>query len=211
MAVFAVDRALLRDVLLPELTLAPGRGVMARVVAAQGGRGTLSIAGYLLEAELPLELRAGQELRLEVRDLDEHRVLLGIADHPDGATEEPAAPPPQTPPQTPLPASPPVTLPGGATVRAVADEDERTAGAQGAATGRHTLALSYEGPQLGTVELRLELDPGALRVAVVLSPGDPLHRGAASADALREALADAVARTVSVTVTPRRRPLDLYA
>src|SRR5579875_1985175 len=101
MSVLALDLALVRDVLLPGLTLSPGRGMMARVVAAdEGSGGTLAIAGYLLEAELPRELAAGQSLRLVVRDVSEDRVLLAVAAHD--------APAPGTAPGTPQPLAAPI-------------------------------------------------------------------------------------------------------
>jgi hypothetical protein len=211
MPVLAVDLALVRDVLLPDLRLTVGRAVMARVVSPGGAggsnaRGTLSIAGYLLAAELPPGVKAGQELRLEVRDIDANRVLLGIADHPEA---EAAAPPPAA-----HVAMPPIPLPGGATLRIVEDpgEDEDGGGRRGSGEGgSRTLALRLDGVALGAVDLRFELDPATLRVGVALSPGAALEAATREVDALRGALAAGADRAVSVTVSPRRDPLDVYA
>jgi hypothetical protein len=196
MQTLAVDLALLRDVLLPGVRIAPGRALMARVVAAESGRGSLSIAGYLIEAELPKHVRAGQDLRLEVRDISAERVLLQISDSGQTAPSPPAE----------------VPLPGGGTLTVTerdAQGDSRGGGGGGA--GSLSVALRYDAPALGPVDLHFELAPGALRVGVTVSAGDPLQRAQADADTLRTALAAALGHAVSVTVSPRRDPIDVYA
>src|ERR1700760_4665348 len=119
----AVDLRALRVLVGPDIKIVPGRAVMARVVAPQqpGGRGSLSIAGYLLEAELPENVRAGDDLRLVVRDVSAERVLLTITNPHEAASAQQAAAAqagsvhPQPPdPSIPLP---PVPLPGGASVQ----------------------------------------------------------------------------------------------
>jgi len=100
----AIDPRVLRALLTPEIKIVPGRAMMARVVVADGnGRGSLSIAGYLLEAELPKDVRTGDDLRLVVRDVSPDRVLLGIADQ----HQEPAAAAANAPP---IPIAAPVAL-----------------------------------------------------------------------------------------------------
>ena len=90
-APLAVDLLLLRTALTPDIRIAPGRALMARVVTADGdGRGALSIAGAVFEAELPKQVRAGEDLRLVVRDVSSDRVVLQLADQ----TAPPLAPPP---------------------------------------------------------------------------------------------------------------------
>ena len=190
-----MDLRVLRALLAPELRIAPGRALMARVVSADGsGRGSLSIAGFLLEAELPKHVRAGDDLRLVVRDVSAERVLLGMSEPTQ--TQPPTLPPP------------PVALPGGGAVR-VTERDPEPQGHS--APGMHTVSLRYDAPALGAVDLRFELSPGALQVAVTVAPGDPLDGAQAGAQALRDALADAVGRPVSVTVNARREPVDIYA
>jgi hypothetical protein len=198
MQTFAVDLALLRDVLLPGVRIAPGRALMARVVDAQSGRGSLSIAGYLIEAELPRHVKTGQELRLQVRDISAGRVLLQITDPGHTAL----APPP--------PAE--VPLPGGATLTVTERDRQGDSGeTSGSASSLHSVALRFAAPALGPVDLRFELAPGTLRVAVTVSAGDSLQRAQADADTLRAALTAAVGHAVSVTVAPRRDPIDVYA
>ena len=83
---------------------------MARVVTADGsGRGALSIAGALFEAELPKQVRAGEDLRLVVRDVSSDRVVLQLAD--------------QAP--TPLAAPTPIPLPGGGALKVLEHEQQR--------------------------------------------------------------------------------------
>jgi hypothetical protein len=188
----AVDLLLLRALETPGLRIVPGRALMARVVQADGaGRGALSIAGLVIEAELPKNVRTGQELRLVVRDVSGGRVLLSLSD------QEPVAAPPAS-----------VLLPGGGGVR-VSEREASPAGA--GADGVHTLALRYDAPTVGAVDLHFRLDAGSLQVAVTVAAGEPLQFATAAADSLRQALSDTVERTVSVTVEGRYEPLDVYA
>jgi hypothetical protein len=167
--------------------------MLARVVSTDGlGRGSLSIAGALIDAELPEHVKAGQELRLVVREVGADRVVLSLSD-------QMVAPPPA-----------PVELPGGGMVR-VNDDPEGGGATAGASRGSQRLNLRYDAPTLGPVDLRFELDAGSLRVVVALTPGDSLRLGQDRADELRHALGASLDRTVTVTVTPRREPLDLYA
>jgi hypothetical protein len=191
----AVDLMLLRSVLGTEMKIAPGRGLMAHVMRADGsGRGAISIAGAVLEAELPTHVRAGQDVRLVVRSVSADRVVLSLSD-------QPLAPPP-------LP--PAIPLPGGGSIRIVDSEDER-ASARGQRPGRQMLALRYDAPALGPVDLRFDLDPGSLRLAVTLDAGEPLRRAQTEAVSLRQALEDNVDRSVGLKLLPRPGALDVYA
>jgi hypothetical protein len=188
----AIDLQILRSLLLPDLKIVPGRALMARVVQADGsGRGSLSIAGYLLEAELPKDVDSGQDLRLVVRDVTAGRVLLAISPQPDAAPAHAAEP---------APASPPVPLPGGGTFTVTQRDEGRPAGAP---ADSHALTLRYDAPALGPIDLRFELDPASLRLGITLAQAD--------ADSLRAALVEATGRAASVTITPRREPLNVYA
>jgi hypothetical protein len=192
----AVDLMLLRSVLGTEIKITPGRGLMAHVMRADGsGRGAISIAGAVLEAELPKHVRAGQDVRLVVRSVSADRVVLSLSDQ----ALAPASPPPSIP------------LPGGGSIRIVDSEEEEQGHARGQRSGRQTLALRYESPALGPVDLRFELDPGSLRVAVVLDAGDPLRRAQADAVDLRHALEAGIDRTVALKLVPRHGALDVYA
>jgi hypothetical protein len=202
----AVELRILRTLLTPDVRIATGRAIMARVVSADGGgRGSLSIAGFVVEAELPKHVRAGEDLRLVVRDVSAERVLLSLSD-------------PANPPGTPVPTmtgmplaeppAPPVALPGGGTVQ-VTERDHGSA--DGSSPDSHSLTLRYDAPALGAVDLRFELDPSSLRVTVAVRPGDPLTAAQSDAGRLRAALGDTVGRAISVNVSARREPLDVYA
>ena len=195
----AVDLHLLSQLRGPALKLTAGRALMARVMQAPdaGGRGLLNIAGATIEAELPRHVRAGQQLRLVVKRLDGRRVVLEI----------PHAP-------TPGAHTPTIQLPGGAVLRVMPDAEgdrDRPSDQRGGGAGAGTLALSYDTPSLGTLDLRFELDSGGLRVAVTAAPGQPLDLAAAGAQSLQAALEQAGDRPVTVSVSPRREHLDLYA
>ncbi|MGH2859621.1 MAG: hypothetical protein ACRDMJ_19275 [Solirubrobacteraceae bacterium] len=214
----AVDLRVLRTLLTPEIRIVPGRALMARVVSAGagGGRGSLSIAGLLLEAELPESVAAGDELRLLVTDVNAERVLLTIAPEHGGGQAKAAATPQAAPQSAPPPSTPsagawapppPVPLPGGGTIQ-VRKRDG--GGAAGAGAGFHSLAIRYDAPALGPVDLSLALDPASLHVRVMVSP-TALAGARKGAGELREALATELQRPVSVTVAARREPLDVYA
>jgi hypothetical protein len=192
----AVDIRLIRAVLGAELRVAPGRALMARVMSADAsGRGSLSIAGAVIEAKLPKDVQPGQELRLIVRDITPERVVLSLSDQA-GA----------------IAAQAPAELPGGGHVR-VSERDVAEDSAGGTpGTGRHTLAIVYDAPSLGAVDLRFELDPQSLRVTAALTAGAPAQSATDAAGELQSALADALGgRPVTVQITPRHEPLDVYA
>jgi hypothetical protein len=190
----AVDLLLLRSLQTTELRLTPGRALMARVMRTdESGHGALNIAGAVLEAELPKHVRAGQDVRLIVREVTDNRVMLSLA--PEMAI-------PQPPPAA-------VPLPGGGRIRI--DEHEHRAGAPPGSDGTHTLTLQYDAPALGQVDLRFELDPGNLSLTVTLAAGRPYEQADANATRLRQSLEDNLDRAVTVNVAPRREPLDLYA
>ena len=193
----AVDIRLIRAVLGAELRVAPGRALMARVVSADGfGRGSLSIAGALIDAKLPPGVQPGEDLRLVVRHVSPEQVVLGLTGEAGAAA---------------VPAQAAVELPGGGRLR-VTERDADGGRATGAGTGRHVLALAYDAPVLGTVDLRFELDPQSLRVNATLASGAPTASATEAAGELREALSQALGgRPVTVEITPRREPLDVYA
>lgn len=225
-APLAISPQALRVLVGPDIKIVPGRAVMARVVQAPPGqKGSLSIAGYLLDAELPENVQAGQDLRLVVRDVNAERVLLAITDpheaepaqhaqpsaasqsDPGGRTQELQQTQPSPDPSAVAAAA--VPLPGGGSVQ-VTERD--AGGASGRPGERHNVLLRYDAPVLGAVDLRFQMDAGTLSLLVSLAPGQPLELAQSRADSLRQALAASLpGRAVSVTVSPRREPLDLYA
>jgi hypothetical protein len=201
----AIDLRLLSQLRALELRLSPGRALMARVMVPPDtdGRGKLNIAGAAVDAQLPGHVRAGEQLRLVVRSVDDQRVVL----------ELPPGPSVLVPAQPPAAALPGAALPGGGSVRV--DPDDQGDGSSSApgsdARGTHTLALRYDAPALGELDLRFELDSESLRVTVAAPAGEALQLARDHADELQRALAGTGERSVQVTVAPRREPLDLYA
>ena len=194
-----VDIRLIKAVLGAELRIAPGRALMARVVTADGlGRGSLNIAGAVIDATLPKDVQAGQELRLTVSHVSPDRVELSLSGQtPPPATGAEAAP-----------------LPGGGALR-VTERDSGDGGRAGSRSGagadRHALSLRYDAPALGAIDLRFELDPENLRVSATLAGGPPFDLALDNAGKLGDALTAALGRPVSVDVVRRREPLDVYA
>jgi hypothetical protein len=193
----AVDIRLIKAVLGTELKISPGRALMARVVTTDGtGRGSLNIAGTTLEAELPKDVQPGQELRLTVRTVSPDRVELSMSDQAAATAAAAAA--------TPLPG-------GGALHVTERDADSGSGGGGKPGSDRHTLALRYDAPALGAIDLRFELDRESLRLTATLAAGEPVERARDAAGDLQAALARALGRPVAVDITARREPLDVYA
>jgi hypothetical protein len=193
----SVDASLLRAVLTADVQLAVGRELMVRVASLDaGGHGTLSLAGTLLEAELPAGVNAGDELRLQVREVTPERIVLAIQD--DG--------------QQPVPQAAPAEAP---VVRAPEHRDLRSAdhnagGKQATGDGTHTIDLRYDAPALGPVEMRFTLTRGALGVTMSVTPSAHAEVDARTAE-LAQTLTDVSERPTRVTVIARRDPLEVFA
>lgn len=193
-----LDLVLLRAVQTGELRITPGRAIMARVVQTQiaaQGRGLISIAGELIEAELPRHVKPGDELRLTVRHVTADKVELSMGDRGAAALQ---APPPAA-----------IPLPGGATLTVNDEGPPKRAGADADQT--HTLSLRYETPALGAVDLRFALDAGSLKLAVTVAAGQPHTLAKNQSNQLHDALSDQLHRAVELIISPRREPLDVYA
>lgn len=208
----AVDLRLMRDVLLPDVKLAVGRSLMARVIdTGPGGRGALAIAGYKLSAELPENVQSGQELRLTVREITAHRVLLGITD--PAADAAPAAQTVNRAPETPQP--PPALaqapLPDGG--RLTVHEHASEPGSDGGGEPWHTLSMTYDAPEMGPVGLRFQYARGSVRLEVSVATGHAYAHASTEAEALRSALTAVLDQGASaaVRVVARREPFDAYA
>jgi hypothetical protein len=191
----AVDTSLLRSVLATDIKLTVGRELMVRVASVTGeGRGVLSLAGMLVDAELPSSVHAGEELRLQVRELSPERVVLAIRED----AQQPVAAPVE-PPRVPLP--------GGGSVKVT----ERDAGGLLAAGDQtHTLTLRYDAPSLGPIDLHFTLSTGALALTVAVAPG-AYETTDDGSQQLQTTLTDATERPATVTVIARREPLEVFA
>src|SRR3954468_18465842 len=169
MDLLRVEAALLRAQ-LPELVLRPGMTLPARVMERHGQMGLLLLAGTPLAAQLPDELKAGGPLRLRGRDVGEQIVLRPV-ESPASAAEQAQQTPP---PEVALP------LPGGrqAEIRVTEQAAERRGDDEPV-----TVALDYDSPALGTLDLRLVQQPGGagIQVTVGAMAGAPEERGAGAA------------------------------
>ena len=198
MDLLRVEAALLRAQ-LPELVLRPGMTLPARVMERHGQMGLLLLAGTPLSAHLPDDLKAGDRLRLRVEDVGDQVVLRTV--------ESAAAPPAATPP-------PDLALPLPNGARAEVRVTERAADGRGDDEPA-TVALDYDSPALGTLELRLVQQPGGagLRVTVGATAGAPEERVRGAAEELRKALAEATGLPATVRVIGRAPTsrVNLYA
>jgi hypothetical protein len=190
--VLQLEAALIRRQ-LPDLLLRPGMTLFARVAEREGRHGIIVLAGSPLVAELPDEVQVGDKLRLLVQDTRGERVAMKLVE------EQPAAAP-----QTAVVGLP---LPDGSEARLAVEERE----ADPDDPENASISISYDSPALGAVGFNLSVAPGAVSVRAELAAGEPFELASEAAEELKARLAEATGRTASVTVVPRREPLDLYA
>ena len=186
----AVDLTMLLRTLESEVRIAPGRVLTARVVDnGDPTRAKLSIAGKLLEAQLPSHLKAGEEVRLTVSEVSAEKVVLSLS--------------------TPLSAEAPRQASDHAKV---SDEDasEQEADEDREHT-RPAVSLRYQAPTLGAVDVRLQMGAGVLHALVGVRAGQPHKLAREQTAELRERLADATGLPVDLIIQARHDPIELYA
>jgi hypothetical protein len=178
----AVIEAVLLRTKLPDLSLREGSSFVARVASlGQQGRASLVVAGELISARVPEQVREGQTLRLTVSEVSPERITLRM---------EPLAPPIVTSPAPPPPpATPRITV------------DERPARRGEREGGESAVTLTFETPALGRVRVRVTTAPGAV-AATVQVPSAILRVAQERAAGLRENLAAQTGRPASVHVVP---------
>src|SRR3954463_3750790 len=214
MDLLRVEAALLRAQ-LPELTLRPGVTLPARVMERHGQMGLLLLAGTPLAAQLPDELKAGGPLRARGAGRRAHGLAPGGGDVGERVVRRTVETPSSQQAQQSQHAVPPevaLPLPGGrqAEIR-VTEQAAEGRGDDEAAT----VALDYDSPALGKLDLRLVQQPGGagIQVTVGAMAGAPEERARAAAEELRAALAGATGLPATVRVvgrTPRPR-VNFYA
>ncbi len=208
----SLDAVLLRG-LLPDLRLREGVTLAGRVLERHGAHGLLALAGTPVVAELPAELAAGTRLRLVVAGVAGDRVVLRVLEALPAAAPA-AAPAPAPAAAPPAPAVPvALPLPGGAHAWVAVAEREAHGGPEDGAgdPGAATVALHYDSPRLGRLELRLVVAPGQVRASVAAPAGPAQALAGARADELRAALAAALARPADVAVTAAGPRIDRRA
>jgi Flagellar hook-length control protein FliK len=183
-------QTLLLKTQLPEVTLREGSSVVARVLSRGENHGVLVIAGIPLTATLPEEIgKTGETLRLAVSDVTPDRVTLRLEEVVNPAAQPP--PPPADRPRVTVQEPPARTSAGG---------EERS-----------QVALSFESPALGRLDLRIELVGGRVNVGVEAPAGRSYELAEAASPRLHDGLQARTGLEAAVEVRPRRDPLDLYA
>jgi hypothetical protein len=198
--VIQVDALLLRGA-FADTVLRPGAMLGGKVLERNGAHGLLLLAGVPLVAQLPEGVAAGQRLKLRVQEATVERLTLQVvpdAPQASSATASQAAAPP--------PGAYALALPGGAVARVAVQE--REAGGGGARGGAGAaVALRYESPALGRLDLRIDAAACAIHVAA----GQPAAVVRAGVEDLRVALSQAMGRPMQVTVHPREETFDVRA
>jgi hypothetical protein len=199
--------------------LEPGSDLVARLISApaNGGRGLISLAGMMLEAQLPGGLLPGQKLHLKVVEArpEELRVRIvaqaaeadeitdtvtkitgELAARGDGALLRAALH---------FADGSPLWLPGGVAAQIHIDpEADDETGADGRSHGAAGEAgFVLHSPDLGAIEVRLRMAGGAVRAAVVTAPGDAARLAADGLPDLVAALERATGKPAVAMASPR--------
>src|SRR3954463_10104156 len=118
---------------MPDVTLRLGQSLLARVAERHGDRGILMIAGQPLVAQLPENVRAGDVLKLAVRDVTAEQVVMQMHEGKEAAESQ----------QGQGPNAVPLAFPGGPPSQIIVD-DQASSG-PGAGEGEvSAVALTYE-------------------------------------------------------------------
>src|SRR4051794_1174360 len=163
--------------------------MLARVASRGEHHGVIVLAGIPLRAQLPEDVQAGATLRLKVEEVTPERVTLRV--DPDVAAAA-AAPAPAPPPR--------------ARVAVQEPPPRRAAGGEPV----DVVALAFQSPALGRLDLRLELRGGHLLAAIGAAAGKPYDVASAEGERLRANL-ERSGLNATVRVSARREPVDLYA
>jgi hypothetical protein len=186
---------------MPDVTLRLGQTLLARVAERHGERGILMIAGQPLVAQLPEHVRAGDVLKLAIKDIGAEQVVMQLHEGREAAQAAQQGSQAQTTVMVPVP--------GGAPAQIVVDD--KASGGGGGGEDAHAVALTYESPALGPINLRIGLDAANVVADVRVAAGAPLELATAAAEALRNALAEATERVATVSVAPRPGSFDVSA
>ena len=194
----AVQLVTLQQV-MPDVSLRLGQSLVARVAERHGDRGILMIAGQPIVAQLPEQVRAGDVLKLAVKDVSAEQVIMQLHEGREAAQAAQ-----QGQPNVPLafPGQPPSNI----------IVDDQASGGDGAGEGDiAAVALTYDSPALGAMNFRIGMDAKNVVVEVRVGAGAPLDIATAAAGVLRASLAEATERVAQVHVAPRPGSFDVSA
>jgi hypothetical protein len=185
--------------LLPETTIRPGQSLVARVAERGDHKGILMVAGKPLVAELPENVRAGDVLKLAVTDVSAEKVVMQMQESQNVAQH------PGT--QAPIPLA--VPFPDGQNAYVEVDDD-------GSGVAREdgdvaAIALTYQSPALGPINLRIGMDAGSVIAEIRIAAGGPHQLAEITAGALREALQEKTDRIATVNVAARPGSFNVSA
>jgi Flagellar hook-length control protein FliK len=185
----AVAAATLRQQ-LPDVTLREGSTVLARVASKHEQRAVIVLAGIPLTAEVPPEISNGDTLRLKVREVTPERVTLQI-DAQSPVVNAHAAPEPRPAPK--------VTV-----------QEAPHRGRDAAGEPVDVVTLAFHSPELGRIDLRLELRDARVATDVTTDTGPPFDLAQDGRERLRANLTTA-GLDPTVRIHERRRSFDAYA
>ena len=184
---------------MPDVTLRLGQSLVARVAERHGDRGILMIAGQPIVAQLPSEVRAGDVLRLAVKDVSAEQVIMQMHEGREAAQAA------QQGQQT-----VPLAFPGQQPSHVIVDD--QASGGDGAGEGDiAAIALTYDSPALGAINFRIGMDAANVVAEVRVAAGAPLEVTSAAAGVLQAALAEATERVAQVNVAVRPGSFDVSA
>jgi len=202
------------------LALEPGAELVARVVDAPagGGKGTISLAGALLQARLPAGVERGQTLNLTVVRVDQSQLLVRLR---RAESADPAAAASLAQAAGSLAVSgdgellraalaiagqEPLWLPDGGAAAVQVEPDAAPAGER-ESSGEAAFVL--HSPEHGAIEVRLRLTAGGIRAGIVTAPGEVAALAESALPDLIDRLGSATGRPAAAGVSARpagRRP-----
>jgi hypothetical protein len=184
--------------MMPEVTLRPGQTLVARVAERHDHKGILMLAGKPIVAELPENVRAGDVLKLAVKDISADKVIMQMREAQETQ---------QTQQNNLVPLS--VPFPDGHPAHI--NFDDAKSGGEDREHAFHAVALTYESPALGPINLRIGMDPNAVMVEVRIAAGAPLEIAKAASELLSESLTERTGRPAAVSVQPRPGSFNVSA
>src|ERR1700742_520024 len=153
--------------IMPDVTLRVGQTLVARVAERHEGKGILMLAGKPLVAELPENVRPGDVLKLAVKDISADKIVMQMREGQDTQ---------QLQQNNVIPLA--IPFPDGRDAH-INFDDAQSGGDEREQTF-HAVALTYESPALGPINLRIGMDPNNVMVEVRIAAGAPLELASAA-------------------------------